>query len=150
MRDDTKNGHEEAKVTYTRLFAYLNDLIWISKSIGSRKVSPTRIERKIGTPSTTWKERNKTTPSGTRKPQKGAASGHTRQPELDFFAFLGTGFAQIFEQTDSIRQKKLSSTHFVASRNMMGSCICRMEKVSLPVKRVQVSFCGTKTKYATQ
>lgn len=111
-RDDTKKGHEEATVTYTRLFAYLNDLIWTSKSIGSRKVSPTRTERRIGTPSMTWKERNKTTPSGTRKPQKGATSGHTRQPEVDFFGFLGSGFAQIFGQTDSIRQKKLSSTHF--------------------------------------
>ena len=100
LRDDTKKGHEEAKVTYTRLFAYLNDLIWVSKSIGSRKVSLTRIERKIGTPSTTWKERNKTTPSGTRKPQKGAASSHTRQPEMDFFGFLGSGFAQIFGKTD--------------------------------------------------
>ena len=54
MLDDTKDGHEEATVTYTRLFAHLNDLIWISKSIGSRNVSPTRTERKIGTPSLTW------------------------------------------------------------------------------------------------
>lgn len=88
MRDDTKNGDEEATATYTRLFAYLNDLIWISKSIWSRKVSSTRTERRIGAPSLTWKLRNKTTPSGTRKPQKGAAWGHTRQPEVDFFAFL--------------------------------------------------------------
>ena len=118
LRDDTKNGHKEDTVRYMRLFAYLNDLICISKSIGSRKVSPTRTERNIGTPSITWKERNKTTPSGTRKPQKGAAWGHTRQPEVAFFGFLGSGFAQIFGQTDSIRQKKLSSIHFVASRHM--------------------------------
>ena len=111
----------------------LNDLIWINKSIGSKKVSPTRTESKIGTPSLTWTVIYKTTPSGTRKPQNGAASGDERQPGVDFFASLGSGFARIFGQTDSIKEKTLCSTHFHST-------------VEVRTMRVEVSFCVTKTK----
>ena len=60
-----------------------------------------------------------------------------RQPEVDFFTFLSSGFAQIFSQIVSTSVKKLSNTNFMASRHIKREnsslpLVVRLSKTPLP------------------